>query len=378
MTYTLLTGATGLIGRYLLKDLLSQGRHVALIVRGHDPAQRIATLLHEMQDFSEQHLPTLDVNRCVVIPGNVLEPHLGLSTTHRDWIATNVSDVIHCAGDVNFQSKQEGSGTWETNVDGSSQLAQICQDIGIEDFSYVSTAFVCGNRTGTIYEHELDCGQDFASLYEKSKFQAESYLRTLGFPCLRFFRPCFVSGDSQSGYTSTYHGIYWFAQFTALAQMRANAASGLRWHHDVRIFKDAQERHHMIPVDAVSRAIVELHTQPDLGSGTYHLTPSQATTLGEIERALSEYFHYHGVEFAECVPATAMNEMESLFYEGLKATGHRYLDGDPTFDCSQTRKHLPWWESIQIDHDYLLRIFDFADRHRYGKGKKRRQTAISA
>lgn len=378
MTYTLLTGATGLIGRYLLKDLLLQGRPVAIILRGTNTPQRVNDLFHDIQSLDDVPLAANEFQKVMVLPGDLLDPNLGLSLSHRAWIASHVGDVIHCAGDVNFQSNGLGSSTWDTNVDGSCHLARFCKSQQIEDFSYVSTAFVCGDRSGTIYESELDCGQGFASLYEKSKFQAELHLRELGFDRLSIFRPCFVSGDSASGYTSTYHGIYWFAQFTALAQMRANVPFGQPWHHDVRIFKNPNERHHMIPVDAVSKAIVELHTRPELGSATYHLTPSRATSLGEIERALCESFQYQGVRFAECVAPSAMNEMESLFYEGLRATGHRYLDGDPAFDCSQTRQSLPWWDSIQIDHAYLLRIFDFAQRHRYGKGKKRRPKALTA
>ena len=45
--YILLTGATGFLGRYLLRGLLASGRRVAVLVRD---AQRIAEILSSSDD----------------------------------------------------------------------------------------------------------------------------------------------------------------------------------------------------------------------------------------------------------------------------------------------------------------------------------------
>lgn len=373
MAYTLLTGPTGLIGRYLVRDFTNAGTKLVALVRGADAAERLAAALEIARRQSPTPLAGDSSPAVRVIRGDIRESALGLAPADEDWVARNVTSIVHCAADVSFHDASGSGETWNTNVEGTRRLAEFCLKHGIADFSYVSTSFVCGDRTGTIREDELDCGQGFGSTYEKSKFHAEALLREQGFRRLSIFRPCSVTGDSRTGYTSTFHGIYWFAQFTALARMRYSGSGTEPWHHDVRIFKTGGEMHHLVPVDWVSRAIVALHRDPTQPGGVYHLTPLKATTLADLKAALEDYFHFYGVEFVPCQPDAVLNETEELFYSGLSAMGHRYLDGDPAFDCSRTRAALPWWSDVVITHDYLLRIFDYAERHRYGRGRRGRK-----
>lgn len=246
----------------------------------------------------------------------------------------------------------------------------------IGHFAYVSTAFVCGNRSGTIFEQNLDCGQSFGSEYEKSKYDAECHLHKVGFPRLDIFRPCSVTGDTNTGYTSTFHGLYWFALFTSLARLRAGGGDTARWRHDVRLFFTGEECHHLIPVDKVSEAIVSLLESPAQGTSTYHLTPPHATSLKDLERALCSYYQYDGVRFAAPVPRAEWNETETLFYDGLATVDHRYLHADPTFDRTATSRAIPWWDDISLPQAYFQRLFAFAEAHRFGRKKVRRQLTV--
>lgn len=384
MAYTLLTGATGLIGRYLLRDL-SPHSQMAVMLRENEresASERFDNLVASLDDISSQgEKPEKDLRlNSRVIPGDLLNPDLRLSKSDRDWIRKNVNSVVHCAGNVSFEKNFMGEGPLVTNVEGTRYLAEFCKSVGIEDFSYVSTSFVCGDRQSTIYENELDCGQQFDSEYEESKFQAEQLLHGLDFANLKIFRPCSVTGDSLTGQSSTFHGVYWFAQFTSLARSRAQASKDMSksWLHDVRIFKSGRERHHLIPVDLLSRAVAELHRNADAAGTTFHLTPHKACTLAQLENALSQYYHYHGVTFcdADCVPREDLNSMEQLFYDGLQSIGHRYLDGDPVFDCSNTLRLLPWWQDIQVDHQYLVKVFQFAEEQGFGRRKRKKRSTV--
>ena len=74
---------------------------------------------------------------------------------------------------------------------------------------YISTAYVCGHREDLVKEDEFDVGQEFRNDYENSKFQAEKLVRDFPeFDSLTVFRPVVITGDSITGYTSTYHGTY--------------------------------------------------------------------------------------------------------------------------------------------------------------------------
>lgn len=380
MAYTLLTGATGLIGRYLLRDFSKQ-TPLAVMLRAtntESSQERYDDLVESIKEIPSDDTGDSAYSDAKIICADLLKPDLGLSAEDAQWIEENVSSVVHCAGNVSFQKQGASDGPWNTNVNGTKHLAEFCKSKGIKNFTYVSTSFVSGNRQETIFENDLDCGQSFDSEYEKSKFHAEKLLHEMDFDRLTVMRPCSVTGDTETGYSSTFHGVYWFAQFTSLAQSRAGAKAGEEWHHDVRIFKSGNERHHLVPVDLLSRAIVELHSDADVSGGTFHLTPPKACSLAQLEKALSDHYCYHGVSFAgkDCDSEAPFNDMEQLFYDGLQSIGHRYLDGDPVFDCSNTQRHLPWWTNMQVDNEYLMKIFEYAESQRFGR-KKRRKPALA-
>jgi thioester reductase-like protein len=373
MGYLLLTGSTGLIGRYLLRDLLLAEIPVVTVARAtnqEESVARIEKIILEWERALKRKLP-----RPHCIAGDLHQPGLGLDRSTRDWLSANCRSTIHNAGNVSFHSTAGDEEPWRTNVGGTRHLIELCHDIGIEAFHYMSTAYACGNRNGLIMESDVDCGQSFESDYEDSKLAAEVVARSAGFPKLNILRPSSVIGDSQTGYTSTYHGVYLFAQFTYLAQVRAGAKPGEPWNHPVRLFQTGKETHHLVPVDSVSKATVEIVRQQDLAGATYHLTPVKPCTCFELEAALAAYFGYYGVTFAD--PAelhrAQLNEIEQLFYDAMSRAQHRYLSGDPQFDCSNTIAAVPGWDQLRVKQEDLLRIFDFAVKHRFGKLRNRQR-----
>lgn len=373
MAHVLLTGATGMIGRFILRDLAARDVDTAVLVRGADADAKIVATIESLEQLGASSGAADPIPRPRIVRGDLHAAGLGLSHEDSAWLAKHVGSVIHCAGDVSFGHDGAADDVWKTNVDGTAHVAKACRTLGIDALSYVSTAFVCGDRQGVVREDEARAGQGFGSVYEEAKLRAEEVLGEAGLGRLKIFRPCFVGGDSATGYTSTFHGIYWFALFTALARLRAGAAPGERWHHDVRIFRSPDLRHYMVPVDAVSKAVVELHEDESAPTGAYHLTPPRSFDLTLVESSLRRHYGYEGVRFADPVDPATWNETEQLFYEGLKSIGHRYIDGDPTFDCSKTLGRLPWWRDVEIDEDYLVRLFAFADSVRFGRGPVRRK-----
>lgn len=377
MGHVLLTGATGMIGRFILRDLATRGIETAVLIRGEDAAARMAEVVESLERLAGPRGEPILVRVPRVVRGDLHAPDLALTSDDAAWVARNVASVIHCAGDVSFGHEGKADDVWKTNVEGTAHVAAACRTFGIGRVGYVSTAFVCGDRQGIIREGEGRMGQGFGSVYEEAKLRAEEVLAEAAVGRLMIFRPCFVGGDSVTGYSSSFHGIYWFALFTAMARLRAGAGPGERWHHDVRIFRPRSLPHYMIPVDHVSRAVVELHADESAPDGAYHLTPPRSFDIGLVESALRRHYGYEGVRFAEPVDPSEWNETEHLFYDGLKAIGHRYLDGDPTFDCAKTLARLPWWRDVSIDEDYLVRLFAYADAVRFGRGPARRKPLLA-
>ena len=83
--YTLLTGATGLVGRYLVRDLLSRGYRLAVLVRSsknETAEERVESILQMWEQQSDMLLP-----RPVCLEGDVNQPGLGLKPSDREWVA---------------------------------------------------------------------------------------------------------------------------------------------------------------------------------------------------------------------------------------------------------------------------------------------------
>lgn len=372
MDYLLLTGCTGLIGRYLLRDLLTANVPVVALVRPSkdgDGESRLEALLQTWEAALRRSLP-----RPICVTGDLHQPGLGLAHADRQWLSRRRGAILHNAANVTFHNSNGDGEPWRTNVDGTRHVIELAHEAQIDEFNYVSTSYVCGNRQDPVREEQLDAGQLFESHYEESKFTAEKLVRQAGFRKLNVFRPCSVTGDTQTGFTSTYHGIYLLAQFTYFARQRSGVAPGERWHHPLRVFQTGKELHHLVSVDSVAAAIAAILRQQNLSGQTYHLTPVRPCTSAELESAIARYFGYYGLTFAgpRMPHGEQLNDIERLFYDAMVRAEHRYFRGDPVFDCTNTLRAFPSWSEIQIDQEYLLRTFDYAVRNRFGRARQKR------
>ncbi len=205
-SYVLLTGATGLLGRSLVRDLGAAGRRVAVVVRRGktDAAARVDELLRDWQEVAGVHVACP-----VVLEGDLAAPGLGLAAEQRAWIAANVGELIHSAASLVFDRRETDGEPYTSNVDGTRRVLELCRDTGIRRLHQVSSAYVCGLRSGTVLERELDVGQQSGNDYERSKIIAEAETRAAEFlDVVTVHRPSIIVGDLGSGFTNTFHGFY--------------------------------------------------------------------------------------------------------------------------------------------------------------------------
>lgn len=213
--HVLLTGATGFLGRYLLRELQMSGQSVVVLVRGSHKQSAVDRITAAMSQWPGSPAP-------VIVEGDLSQPGLGLATEDRRWIARHCSTVVHAAARTALLGTPDGE-PWRSNVEGTQHLLELCRQLGIVDFHHVSTAFVCGNRTDVIREEELECGQEFHNPYERSKYEAERRVRQAEFLEPTIYRPSVIVGDSRTGFTSVYQGFYRFVAVDLLG------LDGVRW-----------------------------------------------------------------------------------------------------------------------------------------------------
>ncbi len=361
----LLTGATGFLGRHLLHDLRSRGHPVAVLVRPEGTAtatQRLTALLASRSGAIATTPPP------VALTGDLTLPDLGLSASDRAWLSANCPAVLHAAASVRFRSDGQGE-PHATNVEGTRRLADLCANLGLREFHYISTAFVCGDRRGPVLEDELDQGQGFHNVYEQSKFEAERVLGGDGRLRLTVYRPSVIVGDSRTGATTSYQGLYRVFEVGDRAA-RPVVPGGLRRSLSVALPFRGDEAQDLVPVDWVAQAIVRLLERPAAHGRTYHVTAANQVPLRVLGDVAAEALAIDGVEWAGPETEVAAGSLEQALLDMVG--DHRpYLTGAPVFDRQHLLAFLPDLPAPAIDHALLVRLMRYAARDRWGRRRCR-------
>lgn len=356
MSYHLLTGATGLLGNYLLRDLLLADVPVAVIVRStrrQTARQRVEAAMCAWDAEVGRSLP-----RPVVLEGDISQPDLGLDPLSVRWVAEYCSTLIHNAASLTFHSTSDDGEPWRSNVLGVKNVLEFCRNTGIRKLHHVSTAYVAGLRQGRVLETELDVGQEFSNDYERSKLEAETLVREADFlEPVTVFRPAIIIGDSQTGQTTTYHGYYAALQLAhTIVKVIPQDETGFVGGQKVRLTLNGTETKHLVPVDWVSAVMVHVITNRELHGQTYHLTPQHPVTTRMIRDVLEQAAGFYGATLTGGGdrPGDA-SEAEALFYEHIRVY-NSYWKMDPVFDRTNTERAAPHLPCPHVDHDLLYRL----------------------
>lgn len=351
--HILLTGATGLLGRYLLRDLILADVSVAVVVRRgrrQSAADRVEALMQTWESMLDRDLP-----RPHVLEGDLTQPNLGLSEDDLNWIEKNCDSVLHNAASLTFISTGPEGEPWCSNVGGTQNVLDVCKRTGIRDFHHVSTSYVCGLRNGDVFETELDEGQAWGNDYERSKVQAEKLVREADFlspPTI--YRPAIIVGDSKTGFTTTFHGFYATLNLAYTLQKAMDADMGRDRSIPTRITLNGDERKSFVPVDWVSAVTAHVVTNREYHGQTYHLTPNEPVSVSDIKRVLETTYGFEGATFHGAgEPIEDPTEVEQLFYEHIRVYNSYWRD-DPKFDSTNTQQAAPHLPCPEIDFDRLL------------------------
>ncbi len=341
--YVLITGATGLLGRYLLRDLTLADARLAVLVR----PSRKATAVHRVENVMchwDRELGR-SLPRPVVLEGEITEPDLGLDARGTRWVAENCGRLLHNAASLTFQSTSPQGEPWRSNIEGTKHVLELCRNAGIRQFHQVSTAYVCGLRQGLILESDVDVGQTLSNDYEKSKLASEKMVRGATFlDQVTVYRPAIIIGDSVTGHTTTFHGFYApLAAVSAISQAAERDATGMM-HESARFPLSGFETKNLVPVDWVSAVMSHVLMNPELHGKTYHLTPKHPVTARLLADIIEETIGLYSVQLeGGGRKLVGLTEYEELFAELIQVYATYWKD-DPVFDTTNTRRaapHLP-------------------------------------
>jgi thioester reductase-like protein len=362
MNCLLLTGATGLLGRYLLRDFLLDDLPVAVLVRAGRRAtavDRIEAVMAHWEDVEEQTL-----GRPVVLEGDLNQAGLGLDSSARQWVAANCDAVLHSAASMTFSQNRRGE-PFQTNIHGTQCLVHFCRDAGLRRFHHISTAYLCGLRTGRVLESELDLGQPLGNVYEKSKLEAEKLVRAAEhLEEKTFYRPASIVGDSQTGYVTSYHGFYLPLQLAYAISNRIPPE-----HMNERFLAllglTGTEGKNFVPVDWVAAVIAYLVTHPEHHGNTYHVAAPQTVSARLFQRVVQDAIQlFSNRPIAQQVIADELLAYERIFHESMQVYRSHWRD-DPQFDLTNTRRAAPHLPCPEMDYELLMRVARFPVEHNF-------------
>ncbi|MFQ5989419.1 MAG: SDR family oxidoreductase [Candidatus Methylomirabilales bacterium] len=326
----LVTGATGFIGSEVVRCLLASGRPVLTLARarqGQSAAERVGAAV----GF------TPDGWRLNVVEADLTRPGCGFDELEWRRLCHSVETVIHCAGDATF-FPEDMTAFRAAHIDGPVDLLYRLQRHQLRRWIHLSTAYVCGKRSGTVLEREGDLNQDFHNPYERVKLESEVAIRGAGIRLgidVRVLRPSIVVGGAPRTAGGMPSNL--FFGFIRLAASLAQPANGTEV--SLRIEAAPEARFNIVPLEFVAAAVVALAEHPDGVGKTFHLVVSDPPTQQAMLTMITKRLGLRGLLLVDSLGAEISSPLERTVARMLsRYLG--YLQQDVRFDDATTRRLL--------------------------------------
>ncbi|HTJ66846.1 MAG TPA: thioester reductase domain-containing protein [Actinospica sp.] len=281
----LLTGATGFLGAFILRELIAAGHtDVRCLVRAED-AEHGRQRLREAA--ARWRLPEPDPARVSVVTGDLTDLDKVLKEHDGGRLGREVGNILHCAASVVFTEPYRL--LRNENSLSTAALLRWARENGVPDFSLVSSLAACSPAGGSpelIAETRQQPLAEESGGYGIGKWVSERLTERAekDGPRVRVFRPGLILGDSETGACNPKDMIWRLIAGSVAAGVHPQESSYL----------------YMAPVDVVARAIATRMSAPGAAGRAFHLVGSEPVTLidlfGRLEAA---GVHTKGVPAAE-------------------------------------------------------------------------------
>lgn len=260
--HILLTGVTGFLGAFLLRELLeTTGATVHCLVRAGGRG-RIEQTLRDFQIWDDSY-----GSRIVAEAGDLERPRLGLPADRFAALASTVDVIFHSGALVNFVYPYPALRA--ANVDGTREVLRLACTTRAKAVHHLSTVDVCApGPDRVVSERDAPEVNPLAGGYVRSKWVAERMIGTIrdrGLPVV-VYRPRTVLGHSLTGITHT-------TDFTCVL-MKGCVQLGAGPGEDIPI--------DFMPVDYVSRALVSIAGRSSSFGRIFHLANPHPVSLPEM------------------------------------------------------------------------------------------------
>ncbi|HKQ12662.1 MAG TPA: SDR family oxidoreductase [Steroidobacteraceae bacterium] len=358
-----ITGATGFLGRYLVRELLARGADgsIFLLLRGASQ-----TKLEQLRQWWGAGSESV-----IAIDGDLSAPGLGVSAADRSWLRGRVTHFFHLAALYDIEAGDEA--LQQANVAGTRHALELAQELGASCFHHCSSIAAAGTYSGTFTEDMFEEALGLDHPYFRTKHDAEALVRKQRGVPWRIYRPGMIVGDSRSGHITKVDGPYYF--FKALQILRRNVPA---WLPTIGLEGGYVN---LVPVDYVAAAMVHLSRAKDQDGRCFHLTDPQPRHAGEVLNLFARAGHAPAMglrldsELLRFVPQAVSGALRHL--GPLHAVGDelladlqvprsvlQFLDMPTLFDSTRAQTLLQA-SDIRLPRleEYAWRVWDYWERH---------------
>ena len=270
----LLTGTTGFVGAFFLKDLIEKTEaKIYCLVRAKTEKEALNRQIETLQKYLVWKPNYKD--RIIAIPGRLDASLLGLDLEYFQGLADQIDAIFHIGAFVNHaMSYEQHKGA---NVLGTQEILRLASMNRLKPFHFISTvAVVEGIKNQPIPEDvNIDDSKGLTNGYVESKWVGEKIIhiaRSRGIPC-NIFRLPRVSGESVTGSGPRGDFLWRLVQ----------ASLSLKMAPKVDLYDD------LTPVDYVCNALWEISTQPKWINSEFHLVSPYSLLYKGVFKWLKEF-----------------------------------------------------------------------------------------
>ena len=353
-----ITGFPGFIANRLLDRLARKDCDFILLVQ----PSLLARAAEEIARISQ--LRGKDTAGFRVVEGDISEPGLALKPADLELVQQQTTRVFHLAAIYDLAVPRDLA--LRINPGGTRNVLALARSLShLRQFHHVSTCYVAGRREGVILETELRHDAGYRNYYEESKYLAELEVdhATSDLP-ITVHRPAVVCGDSRTGETGKYDGVYYLIHYL------------LRWPSGLSLINigNHEVSLNLVPVDFVVDAMAALAFDESAIGKTLQLADPEPLTTNQLFNSIAKSVD----DRHSRITAPTSLVYFFLMLPGAPRISHLPHHAVPYFfvkqlyDSSQAQQllaphgiHCPPFES------YVDKIVDFARSHPQIRGNPR-------
>ena len=267
------TGATGFIGKRLVKTLL---------------ARRGATVYFLLRPESEGKVEGLReywgaaAGKAIPIYGDLTAKKLGVAADDVKRLKGKIDHVYHLAAVYDLSADAESQ--IAVNIEGTRNAVEFAKAIDAGHLHHVSSIAAAGLYEGVFREDMFDEAEGLDHPYFMTKHESEKIVRKESKVPWTVYRPAMVVGDSQTGEMDKIDGPYYF--FKLIQRMRQILPP---WMPSVGL---EGGRVNIVPVDFVVAALDHIsHLKTELNKRCFHLVDPVGYRVGDVLDIFSKAAH---------------------------------------------------------------------------------------